>query len=82
MWCCQGKRWLFGLIGLFGGIGVPGFATLVLLICFFGGMTLFSVGLIGEYLIRIIDEVTGAPRYVVRQVVEGRSDRRGGEIDP
>jgi hypothetical protein len=45
----------------------PGFATLVLLILFFGGMTLLSIGLLGEYIIRIMDEVRGRPWFVVRQ---------------
>ncbi len=53
-----------------GGIGAPGFMTQVILIIVFGGMTLFSIGLIGEYLIRIIDEVRQPPRYVIRQVAE------------
>ncbi len=46
--------------------GEPGFATIVLLIVFFGGMTLFSIGLVGEYMIRIMDEVKGRPWYVIR----------------
>ena len=45
---------------------LPGFTTLVLLINFFGGMTLLSFGLLGEYIIRIISEVTRPPRYVIR----------------
>ena len=53
-----------------GGIGVPGFATQVLLITFFGGMTLLSVGLLGEYVIRIIYEVARPPRYCIRQIAE------------
>ena len=53
---------------LSGGIGAPGFMTQVILIIFFGGMSLFSIGLLGEYLIRIIDEVRRPPRYVVRGV--------------
>lgn len=55
---------------LTGGIGVPGFATLVLLVIFFGGTTLFSVGLLGEYIIRIIQEVAHPPRYLVRGTTE------------
>ena len=47
--------------------GEPGFATIVLLIIFFGGMTLFSIGLLGEYIIRIMDEVRRRPRYIVRR---------------
>lgn len=53
---------------LSGGIAAPGFMTQVILIIFFGGMSLFSIGLLGEYLIRIIDEVRRPPRYVVRGV--------------
>ena len=61
-------------------ITVPGFATQVLLIIFFGGITLFSVGLVGEYLIRILDEVRGAPRYIVRAEVGTASRREGEEV--
>lgn len=38
------------------GIDYPGYASTVSLISFFGGLNLFAVGLIGEYLIRIIKE--------------------------
>lgn len=41
---------------VFLGISIPGYASTVLLIAFFGGMNLLGVGIIGEYLIRIIKE--------------------------
>jgi dolichol-phosphate mannosyltransferase/undecaprenyl-phosphate 4-deoxy-4-formamido-L-arabinose transferase len=41
---------------LFLGIDFPGYASTVILISFFGGLNLFGLGLIGEYLIRIIKE--------------------------
>ena len=41
---------------VFIGIDFPGYASTVSLISFFGGLNLFAVGLIGEYLIRIIKE--------------------------
>ena len=44
-----------------------GFMTQVLLIIFFGGTTLFAIGLLGEYIIRILEEVRGRPRFVIRQ---------------
>lgn len=60
------------LVGwLVGAIGVPGFASLALLIVFFGGMTLMSVGLLGEYVIRIIHETSRPPRYFVRRETDG-----------
>lgn len=41
---------------LFFHINFPGYASTVTLICFFGGLNLFAIGIIGEYLIRIIKE--------------------------
>ena len=46
---------------------VQGFTTQIILISFFGGMTLFSVGLLGEYVLRIVTEVSGPQRYFVRE---------------
>jgi glycosyltransferase involved in cell wall biosynthesis len=51
---------------LAGRIKVPGFATQVLLTAFLGGLILFSIGLLGQYVARIINEVSRPPRYVVR----------------
>jgi polyisoprenyl-phosphate glycosyltransferase len=49
------------------GISVAGFTTLVLLILFYFGVTLFSMGIVGEYLIRIINENKRMPQFVVRE---------------
>ena len=51
------------------GVKVQGWTTLVLLLTFFSGLILFSLGLIGEYLIRIIREVSHSPRYIIRETV-------------
>lgn len=48
-------------------ISVPGWTTLVVLILLFGGLLLFSVGVIGEYLVRMINTLEGKPSYVVRR---------------
>lgn len=45
---------------------VPGFATLAILVLFFGGVQLVTIGILGEYIARIYTEVKGRPRYVVR----------------
>jgi dolichol-phosphate mannosyltransferase/undecaprenyl-phosphate 4-deoxy-4-formamido-L-arabinose transferase len=55
-----------------GGIGVPGWTTVVVLVCFFSGIILLSMGIFGEYMVRILREVRGAPRYVERERL-GRS---------
>jgi len=46
---------------------VPGFATLAILVLFFGGVQLVTVGILGEYIARIYTEVKGRPLYVVRE---------------
>ena len=44
-----------------------GFTTLVTLILFLGGVQLTAVGILGEYLARIYDEVKQRPLYIVKK---------------
>ena len=44
-----------------------GWATLVILLAFFGGLQIFCLGIIGEYLGQIFNEVKGRPRYIKAQ---------------
>lgn len=46
-----------------------GFTTLVTLVLFLGGIQLIAIGLIGEYLGRIYDEVKNRPLYIVGERV-------------
>ncbi len=66
---------------LLGNHPPPGYTSIVLLILFFGGMTLFSIGVLGEYIAKVIEEVARAPRYVVRQVKGNSLQARPGQIE-
>ncbi|MFI4988745.1 MAG: glycosyltransferase family 2 protein [Alphaproteobacteria bacterium] len=48
------------------GIDVPGYESIIVTILFLGGMQLLTLGIIGDYLGRVFDEVKGRPLYVVR----------------
>jgi glycosyltransferase involved in cell wall biosynthesis len=64
---------LFGIYTLvlqLAGRSVSGFATVILLLLIIGSLLMLSLGIIGEYLARIYEEVKGRPRYVVAETLE------------
>jgi glycosyltransferase involved in cell wall biosynthesis len=48
------------------GSYLPGFGSITILILLLGGIQLIAIGIIGEYVGRIYDEVKGRPLYLVR----------------
>ena len=47
---------------------VAGFTSIVVLVTFFGGIQLLSIGIIGEYIGRIFNETKNRPLYVVKNI--------------
>ena len=52
------------------GQPIPGFATLSASIFFFSGVQLLALGIVGEYVGRIFNEVKRRPRYLVANDVQ------------
>jgi glycosyltransferase involved in cell wall biosynthesis len=51
---------------LFTGNPVPGYPSLMIVMLFIGGVQVFFIGVLGEYVSRIYDEVKNRPLYIVR----------------
>lgn len=54
------RTWIFG-------VDVPGYASLLVVMLFFGGLQLMSLGVIGEYIGRIYFESKQRPLYLIRK---------------
>ena len=65
--------------------GVPfplGNPTIVILILFLGGIQLVSIGILGEYIGRIYEEVRERPRFIVDRAEGFNSKRREDDVHP
>ncbi|MFM9153833.1 MAG: glycosyltransferase family 2 protein [Methylocystis sp.] len=51
------------------GVDLPGFPSLIVSITFFAGVQLISLGVIGEYIARIFNEVKGRPLYLIEETI-------------
>lgn len=51
------------------GIDVPGYATIIVLILFFGSIQLFCIGIIGEYVGRTFEQSKNRPVYIAKEVL-------------
>lgn len=55
-----------------------GWASVMVAILLLGGMQLLVLGVLGEYLWRVADEVRGAPPFVVQSMLGVEGENRGG----
>jgi glycosyltransferase involved in cell wall biosynthesis len=57
------------LRALFGGVSIPGWASVVVLLSFFNGLSILILGMLGEYTVRILNEQNTREPYMVRDTV-------------
>ena len=59
------KRQLYAKVT---GIAVPGTAGILIVISFFSGALLSTIGIMGIYLARIFEQTKGRTRYVIKDI--------------
>ena len=63
-------------IKIYTHLAIPGWASILGAITFMGGVQLLCIGLQGEYLIRVFNEVKNRPNYIVRRIFDQSSFRK------
>ncbi|MCR5473816.1 MAG: glycosyltransferase family 2 protein [Lachnospiraceae bacterium] len=58
---------LWAVIRFLSGATVSGWASLICVVCFFGGAILMALGVIGEYVGKTYIETKGRPRYIISE---------------
>jgi glycosyltransferase involved in cell wall biosynthesis len=56
---------------LISGVDVPGYASLMVAVLFLGGLQLLSLGVLGEYVGRLMTETKGRPIYLIQEQIGG-----------
>lgn len=51
------------------GISVPGWATLIVLLSFLNGLILLMLGMLGEYLVRLLNQVSSPQMYYIQEMI-------------
>jgi dolichol-phosphate mannosyltransferase len=64
---------------LFTDLAIPGWTSHVLCACFFGAINALGISILGEYVVRIYDQVRGRPFYLVDRVTGGPPARAAAD---
>jgi dolichol-phosphate mannosyltransferase len=60
---------------LFTSLAIPGWTSEVLTASFFGAVNALGISMLGEYVVRIYDQVRGRPLYLVERAVNSPGER-------
>jgi glycosyltransferase involved in cell wall biosynthesis len=54
---------------IFIGVSVPGWTTVVVLLSFFNGITIFILSMLGEYTVRLLNQTSSSESYHVKEII-------------
>lgn len=70
---------IYSLARYFTGHNEPGWTTIVMSVWFIGGLTIMSIGIIGEYIGKIYLETKNRPRFIIESYVGDEEDEEIAE---
>jgi len=59
------------------GVDVPGYASMITIVLFLGGIQILGIGIVGEYVARIYSEVKRRPLFLVESVTDLEPKAKG-----
>lgn len=60
---------IYSIVMWFLGEAFSGYTTIIVFLSLFGGIQMFVIGIIGQYLSYMFDEIKGRPIYIVEKIV-------------
>ena len=63
---------IYALYAKFSGAAIPGSSGIIIVVAFFSGMILTTIGITGLYIARIYEQTQGRPRYIIKNVLENK----------
>lgn len=67
---------------LFSNEILPGFASIIVVVLYLGSVQLFCIGILGEYIGRIHDEVKQRPSYIISHIKNGKNQSNRLNVQP
>ena len=67
---------IWAVAGALLGNTVPGWASIICVVCFIGGIQMLCLGVIGEYIGKIYLETKRRPRYIISERTPGPSEKK------
>jgi len=66
---------IYALYEKYFGFAAPGSTGVIIVICFFSGVILTTMGIVGIYIARIYEQIQGRPRYIVKNILDSNDKK-------
>ena len=61
---------IYALYAKFVNVAIPGSSGVIIIVSFFSGVILTTIGITGLYIARIYEQTQGRPRYIIKNIIE------------